>query len=70
MANVPSCTQTDNYGPRSIHQSGLNYAYTFTRNGVIYRNGQTYIGESGSPQPATPALAIATPNCRECHGGC
>ncbi|HUS88776.1 MAG TPA: hypothetical protein VMW91_05300 [Desulfosporosinus sp.] len=71
MAAVPSCTQYNNYGPRQIHVSGIKTsAYTFTRNGVRYANGQTYVGDGTAEQPPSPPLAVSTPNCRTCHSGC
>ena len=71
MANVASCTQYDNYGPRRIHVTGLKIMpYSFTVQGVKYSNGQTYVGDETAPQPASYALATGTPNCRSCHSGC
>lgn len=71
MANVPACTQFDNYGPRKIHISGIKrMPYDFTFGGVKYADGRTYVGDADSPQPASYTLATATPGCRSCHGGC
>lgn len=71
MANILACTQQNNYGPRQIHYSGIkNSPYDFTLAGIKYANGQTYVGDGTSPQPAPPALAVNTPNCRSCHAGC
>jgi len=64
MASVP-----DNYKARHIHVNGQKtMPYTWTRTGVLYANGQTLAQTSESPQPAQqPAIATATPGCRECH---
>ena len=62
------CVAPDNYKARHIHNSGIKYSpYSWTRDGVYYANGQTLAQTSESPQPATtPALASATPGCRDC----
>ena len=71
MASVPSCTQYDNYGPRSIHVTGIKTnPYSFTREGAKFANGQTYVGDGSAEQPAQGPLATAIPNCRSCHSGC
>ena len=64
MASVP-----DNYKARHIHNTGIKVRpYTWTRDGVLYSNGQTLAQTSESPQPALqPPIATATPGCRECH---
>jgi hypothetical protein len=71
MANVASCTQYGNYGPRKIHASGIKIsAYDWTLHGIKYANGRTYIGDGNALQPAPYAISTNTPNCRSCHAGC
>lgn len=71
MANVPACTQLGNYGPRRIHISGIKVSpYDWTLHGIKYANGQTYVGDGTSDQPAPYVTSVNTPNCRSCHSGC
>ena len=68
MADVPTCTQADNYSPRKIHITGRKFSpYDVTKNGVTYVDGSTYVGNETAEQPAQlTAPATATPNCGSC----
>jgi len=65
----------DNYAPRRIAVNGIKVRPYVTvsgpSGGVIFQNGQKYVGNGSDGQALQPAVlsapAVATPGCRSCH---